>query len=65
MNEHGDLAFRVRFEDRSEAVVLATSNIPEPSSFVLGMLGVVILIAGRDIQNSRREYQTRNEEVIR
>ena len=45
MNEHGDLAFRVIFEDRSSAVVLATSNIPEPSSFVLAMLGICTLLA--------------------
>jgi len=45
MNEHGDLAFRVIFEDGSQAVVLATSNIPEPSSFVLAVLGVCALLA--------------------
>ncbi|MCH8047972.1 MAG: hypothetical protein IID44_30115 [Planctomycetes bacterium] len=45
MNEHGDLAFRVRFEDRSEAVVLATSNNPEPNSFLLAVLGVCTLLA--------------------
>ena len=45
MNEHGDLAFRVIFEDGSQAVVLAPSNIPEPSSFVLAVLGVCALLA--------------------
>jgi hypothetical protein len=33
MNNHGDIAFRVEFEDGSRGVVLAT--IPEPSSVLI------------------------------
>ena len=65
MNDRGDLAFVVVFEDFSQAVVLATPNIPEPSSFVLALLGVVFLLTRRSVQNPVRECPTRNEEVMR
>ncbi|MCH8045010.1 MAG: PEP-CTERM sorting domain-containing protein [Planctomycetes bacterium] len=47
MNEHGDIAFRVVFEDFSQAVVLATLNIPEPSSLVLAAMGACALLVRR------------------
>ncbi|MCH8047970.1 MAG: hypothetical protein IID44_30105 [Planctomycetes bacterium] len=65
MNEHGDVAFKVMFTDFSHAVVLATPNIPEPSSFVLALLGVVFLLTRRSVQNPVRACPTRNEEVMR
>ena len=65
MNEHGDIAFRVVFEDGSQAVVLATPTIPEPSSLVLAAMGVVFLLTRRSIQSPVRECTTRNEEVMR
>ena len=47
MNDRGDLAFVVVFEDFSQAVVLATPNIPEPSSFVLAVMSVCALLVRR------------------
>ena len=65
MNEHGDIAFRVVFKDGSQAVVLATPFVPEPSSLVLAAMGVVFLLTRRSIQSPVRECTTRNEEVMR
>ncbi|MCH8047955.1 MAG: hypothetical protein IID44_30030 [Planctomycetes bacterium] len=64
MNDRGDVAFRVVFEDFSQAVVVATP-IPEPSSAALAALGVLFLLASRDMQRPGRDCPTRNEEVVR
>jgi hypothetical protein len=40
LNDRGDVAFRVEFQDGSRAVVLAT--IPEPSSFPLALALIVV-----------------------
>ncbi len=47
MNDRGDLAFVVVFEDFSQAVVLAMPTIPEPSSLVLAAMGVCALLVRR------------------
>ncbi|MCH8047954.1 MAG: hypothetical protein IID44_30025 [Planctomycetes bacterium] len=51
INDHGDVAFRVVFEDFSQAVIVATP-IPEPSSFLLAMLAIGVLL-GRSHRQSR------------
>ena len=62
MNDRGDLAIRVKFEDLSQAVVLATP-IPEPSSLVLAMLGICGLLARPRGRSSLRRPDQPQEAV--
>ena len=54
INDHGDVAFEVVFEDFSKAVVVGTPNIPEPSTAALAAIGVLLLLAARRKRNGRR-----------
>ncbi|MCH8046871.1 MAG: hypothetical protein IID44_24475 [Planctomycetes bacterium] len=66
INDRGDLAFHVEFEDSSRVIVRANHvQIPEPDALMLAAWGALFLLAKRGIHDSRRECPTRNEEVMR
>lgn len=56
MNDLGQVAFRVRYEDETEAVVLATRMVPEPSGIHVASLAVFSVLALRRCarRNKRR-----------
>ena len=66
INDRGDLAFHVEFEDSSRVIVRANHvQIPEPDALMLAAMGALFLLAKRGMHDSRRECTTRNEEVMR
>ena len=61
MNDRGQVVFEVVFEDLSKAVVVATPNIPEPSSFVLAAIAVLLLLAARRKRRGANYFGTKNQ----
>jgi hypothetical protein len=56
MNDRGDIAFRVEFDDGSRALLLAT--VSEPSSIALGVAGIAVVIVLRLRTNGRTNRST-------
>jgi hypothetical protein len=63
MNDRGDVAFRVRFTDETEAVVLATRIVPEPRGELLLAAAITSALAAHS-RARRRKRQCHTIETL-
>ena len=61
MNDLGQVAFRVRYEDETEAVVLATRIVPEPSGILLAATALTVAVAMGLWRSSKNGKRLTNE----